>query len=270
MAARTVCGRLVAVLSAFLCVSVSDALAWGDAGHRIISDIAWPRLTEESRTRIQAILKSETPGDAAIWADGVTRQDGRDTRSLHHLDVPAGLDQIELERDCPDLDCVVGGILRYQEVLKNPEEPDALLPALKFVIHFVGDVHAPLHTAFADGEGGTRVRVRFFGRRTNLHWVWDVGLIERQPLAWGSDLLRRSQNLDGVELAAWSKLDPLAWARESNRIAGGIPYPEGELGDAYVAQFLPLVERQLLKAGVRLAALLNATFARQAEQPEGR
>jgi hypothetical protein len=265
--AAPVCGILVAVL---LCLPAADALAWGDAGHRIISDIAWPRLAEGTRTRIRAILKSESPGDAAIWADGVTTEDGRDTRPLHYLDVPAGRERIELERDCPDFECVVGGILRYQEVLRNPEEPDAQLPALKFVIHFVGDVHQPLHTAFADGEGGTRVRVRFFGRRTNLHWVWDVGLIERQPLAWRSDLLRRGQNLDGVQLAAWSKLDPLAWARESNRIAGGIPYPRGELGDAYVEEFLPLVERQLLKAGTRLAALLNETFAREVQRPEGR
>lgn len=270
MAARTLCGRLVAVLSAFLCVSVSDALAWGDAGHRIISDIAWLRLSEAAGTRIADILKSETPGDAAIWADGVTRQDGRDTRTLHHLDVPAGREGIQLERDCPDFECVVGGILRYQDVLRSAEEPDTQLPALKFVIHFVGDVHQPLHTAFADGEGGTRVRVRFFGRRTNLHWVWDVGLIERQPPAWRSDLLRRSQEIDAVQLAAWSKVDPLAWARESNRIAGGIPYPEGELGDSYVAEFLPLVERQLLKAGVRLAALLNATFAAETEPPARR
>ena len=117
---------------------------------------------------------------------------------------------------------------------------------------------------YLDGVSTTeqRVRVRFFGRRTNLHWVWDVGLIERQPLAWRSALLRRARDLDPVELAAWSKVDPLAWARESNRIAAGIPYPAGELGDAYVEKFLPLVERQLLKAGVRLAALLNQTLGR--------
>jgi hypothetical protein len=139
--------------------------------------------------------------------------------------------------------------------------PDAQrLKALKYLVHFVADVHQPLHAAYADDRGGNLYQVQGFGRGTNLHAVWDVGLIEQ----WPGGLSALTSAVASVALALEAS-EPPSWAEESCRIvaADGF-YPYGhKIDGAYVQGMTPVVKDRLAAAGRRLARLLNESLGTQ-------
>ena len=166
-----------------------------------------------------------------------------------------------MTRECPNGDCVITKTEQFLAVLKDPK--DAKAQALKFVIHFIGDLHQPLHDEDnGDTSGNTRYVV-FERHPDNLHWIWDTGLLEhinRDPQALAEELERR---ITAQDLADWEKGTILDWANEGHQIAQAVAY--GNLGNENPApitaeherQAEPVIELQLEKAGVRLAHLLN-------------
>jgi hypothetical protein len=136
------------------------------------------------------------------------------------------------------------------------------LEALKYLVHFIGDVHQPLHASDNHDRGGNEVLVFFMGRQSNLHAIWDTGIIE--PAVKGDErgyAMRLTRNITQAELSQWSQGDPILWANESHDVATAAVYGElqhaGALPDSYEAQALPIVDKQLERAGVRLANVLN-------------
>ncbi len=129
-------------------------------------------------------------------------------------------------------------------------------------MHFVGDVHQPLHASDNDDRGGNEVRVEFVGRRTNLHAVWDTGIL---ALAVNGDersyALNLARQIGPADILAWQTGTPEQWANESHDIATKVIYGElphaGRLPASYERAVLPIVDRQLERAGVRLAWILN-------------
>lgn len=250
-----------------------DALAWGRDGHRIIADIAEQFLDPQAVRQVRALLAVENAtalADVASWADDIRRQ-RPETARWHFVDIPvhpaagepSGYDPA---RDCPRGACVVAKIVEFERVLTDREAPERQrLEALKFVVHFVGDVHQPLHAADDNDRGGNDVRVTFLGRKTNLHAVWDTGIIE--TAARGDDrgyALRLASGITAAERERWSQGTPAAWADEAHGVAvrsiyGTLPHA-GVLPPSYAADALPLVDAQLERAGVRLAAVLNAAL----------
>jgi hypothetical protein len=165
-------------------------------------------------------------------------------------------------RDCRAGQCVVAGIAHYVDILADRTQPDAARrEALKFVVHFVGDVHQPLHAGSRDDKGGNTWQVQFQGKGSNLHRVWDSGLLTTR----GLDVRAYADALDARGPAPLpSPIAPLddpyaQWAEESCRItaAPGF-YPEGHVIDqSYVDAGLPTAELRLREAGRRLAEVLN-------------
>ena len=137
--------------------------------------------------------------------------------------------------------------------------------ALKFLVHFVGDIHQPLHVSHAKDKGGNDIKVEFFHDRTNLHRLWDSGLIRRTKKPWTDYASELRQGITPEQLADWRKVtDPSDWATESYELALSHAYEipkNGQLGEAYFDRSIPVVNRRLAMAGVRMATMLNRIFA---------
>lgn len=164
----------------------------------------------------------------------------------------------EASRDCPDGQCVVGAIERQGRVLASSATDANKLKALKYVVHFVGDVHQPLHAGYADDKGGNTYQVQAFGRGTNLHSLWDSRLIENWP-GGAAALLAELKAAPSKATGA----PPAQWAEESCRIvaADGF-YPAGQKIDSdYEKNAAPALKERLSSAGRRLASLLNGALA---------
>ena len=136
---------------------------------------------------MRELVASESPEEASFWPDEY-RHDHRETGPWHYIDIPLADSKIDLARECPNGDCVIAKTEQFLGVLKDPNvDKHAKAQALKFVIHFVGDSHQPLHDEDNGDKGGNTRHVIFDGHRDNLHWVWHTGLLQhinRNPAAF--------------------------------------------------------------------------------------
>jgi S1/P1 Nuclease len=246
------------------------ALAWGYDCHRIIAEIAEQFLEPPTARLVRELLSIEnvtTLDDVSIWADEIRLQ-RPETRSWHFVNIPItpaaeeprSYDAI---RDCPQDNCIIAKIEHFELVLADRQAPDRQrLEALKYLVHFVGDLHQPLHVSNNQDRGGNNLFVIFRGLSTNLHAVWDTEII--RPALGPDDrsyAMKLAQTITPDEIESWSKGDPVAWANEGYEIAARIIYGElphsGTLPEDYETKVLPIVNEQLERAGVRLAEVLN-------------
>ena len=254
------------LLACFLLVP--DAWAWGPEGHRIVAELAQRHLSPAAEAQVERLLAPEHTrrlADVATWADEMQDDPSQQalwkaTRSEHYINFGGPACDYQPPRDCRGGRCVVGGLQHYVAVLGDPSQSDAARrEALKFVVHFVGDVHQPLHAGYRPDKGGNTYQVQFQGEGSNLHRVWDSGLLRTRGLDW----LDYAQRLDArgpVGLPPVTDAPYVAWAEESCRLSRDI-YPDGHtIGPRYVEAELPLAERRLRQAGRRLAELLNRTL----------
>ena len=263
--------RLTVALLA-VCAVVPVAHAWGPLGHRVVAALAQAQLSPAAAAQVQRLLAPEHTrqlAEVANWADDLRHDPTQQalwkaTRNLHYINFRDPHCRYLAPRDCPDGQCVVGALARYVAVLGDRSAPDAARrAALKFVVHFVGDIHQPLHAGYRNDKGGNDYQVRFEGQGSNLHRVWDSGLLDTRALGWAS-YARALDTHGGAAPAARAPRAYAAWAEESCR-ATAAPgfYPASRvIGQGYVEAERPLAERRLREAGLRLAQLLNQTLAR--------
>jgi hypothetical protein len=244
---------LALVFAAFLPL---QALSWGAEGHQVIAKLAESQLTPKARGEINRLLSMEpdaTLASISTWAD---EHRSPTTAPWHYVNFPRGDCSYVPERDCPDGKCVVGAINRQVEVLGSSATDDKKLLALKYVIHFLGDVHQPLHAGYGDDRGGNSYQLQAFMRGSNLHAVWDNGLIRN--LNQDADSLAARLSKESVPATTF---DPVKAAEESCRIVTKPSFYPGRLVDvAYIEEFTPVMEQRLTVAGARLASLLNGLF----------
>ncbi|AKC88169.1 endonuclease [Pseudoxanthomonas suwonensis] len=245
------------------------AQAWGPLGHRLVARLAEPDLTPQARATVARLLAGEPeptlPG-IANWADELRSSDpglGRRSARWHYVNLDGDGCGYDAARDCPRGDCVVAALEKQTAILADPGRTDAeRRQALKFVVHFVGDVHQPLHAGHAHDRGGNDYQVNYRNKGSNMHSLWDSGLLNARRLdedAW----LARLRALPAPPPVSPMPADaPRLWAEQSCRVvaAPGF-YPRGHVIDeAYVDAHLPIAERQLRLAGAHLAATLNAAL----------
>ncbi|HKV65615.1 MAG TPA: S1/P1 nuclease [Rhodanobacteraceae bacterium] len=253
--------RLVVLLAAMLSC-VPAALAWGPRGHRIVADLAEAQLTPQARAAVQKLLAlrgARHLDDVANWADDLRDTDPelfRRTKRLHFVNFHSRNCIYDPPRDCRNSECAVAAIDKYSAILANRTNPAAeRAEALAFVVHFVGDIHQPLHADYRHDAGGNDFQVRWRGRGTNLHHVWDSLMLDSTHLS----AAQFTEKLAAQPAHIATGGTPAQWAEESCRIDrdGGV-YPSSRRIDAaYVERELPVAEQRLRQAGARLAALLN-------------
>jgi len=284
--------RFIVLTAAFLCAFAGPVLAWGPEGHSIIAEIAQRRLTKEAADAIARILdpqNSHAPyalpslSSAANWADDVRYPGGSHPESYnwHFVDMPLDAAQYDPVRDCTEDpqkrqgDCVVAELNRLKNDLRCTTGIKQL-EALKFAVHFVGDIHQPLHTVLEkQGANLIEVHVLFGGKICdgvtcfiqdewqNLHYVWDVTIITKTFYNWGAyvDYLE-SGWLTSQEAKDDSKDDPVVWANDTHALAQQVWMNDGAslFNDDYF-KANKIVDRQLGLAGLRLARFLNRAFS---------
>jgi hypothetical protein len=253
--------RLAAIIAFLLILPHPQAFAWGSEGHRIIADIASVHLNDAARERLRPFLGENDLASISTWADDV-RNDRPETGPWHYVNIPSD-SGVYRPQDCPDDNCVVARINRFAQILGDPGQPFAARSeALKFLVHFVGDLSQPFH-AMADARGGNDIPVSAFGSarcgdyKCNLHSVWDSELIAHTGLR-EHRYARALEAMIAADHLQADSADPVAWANESLQLAKQAwVQPQADIDEAYYLRERPVVDRQLALGGLRLARLLN-------------
>jgi hypothetical protein len=271
--------RLSTALGWLLLAIHVDAHAWARQGHQLVGALAEAQLTPAAREEVTALLAGEddpTLSGIAAWADEMRNADPdrfRATTPWHYVNTPPGSCAFEATRDCPDGACVVGAIEAQRRLLADRTQPATVRrDALKFVVHFVGDVHQPLHASNREDLGGNQFQISLrtdivpeaYARAhytngvmgTNLHSVWDYYLLASA----GLDLdAYRARLAAAAPLPSEAVGDAQGWAAESCRLIDTLAlYPKRHKMDArYLSRMRPHAEARIRIAAARLAALLN-------------
>ena len=302
------------VLIAIVCswagfLAVPPALhAWGCEGHQIVATIAAGQLTPNARTQVNALLKNnpiapslkrfcKTSGltnmqDGATWADDVKKSNGTDKE--HFVDVPRTDTTGDLAAACPGDQCITRAIAKNIGILQSDASSDAQkADALRYLLHYAGDISQPLHCIDNNDRGGNCVLVKGAtppGKtKEKLHSVWDTAFV-RQVMngrSVGTTAAAIAKKFK-TDIATWKteEADPDAWALEAHEIGedvayeklpGGGPDPEEpanppsdtcsvpapaaiSLNTAYRNAAKAAITEQLAKGGARLALLLNSVW----------
>ena len=258
--------RFTAVSLSYLLV-VAPLAGWWTEGHTIVAAIAEQRLNAKARAAVAAILpEGQTLESVAAWADEV-RKDRRETGPWHYIDIPTSAERGDWAPYCPDEGCVMRALPVLLKTLGDESAPrEKRDEALRFVVHFIGDMHQPLHAGERHDKGGNDVHVTFEGHPLNLHAAWDGKLLE----AWFKQDPEAEQKLKqgapAEERKSMSAGTFEDWIWQSQAISRENVYGPLDrcqcttLDQSYLDQAIPAMRVQLLRAGERLGRVLNDTL----------
>ncbi|WP_026376608.1 S1/P1 nuclease [Aestuariibacter salexigens] len=260
---------LYTVFFALACtLSASQALAWGQIGHRVTGAIAEQHLTEQAQAAINEILPNESLAEASTWPDEMRSNPAefwqKEAGPWHYVTVPH--EHTYSDVGAPEQGDAYSALKTFRATLldKDASMADKQL-ALRFIVHNIGDLHQPLHVGNGKDRGGNDVRVEFFWESSNLHRVWDSGLIDRRQLSYTEWTAWLSEKITPELKAQWYEADPLAWIAESAEMRDAI-YPQGDkISWDYLYQHIPTVKLRLQQSGIRIAAYLNEVFAQDTQ-----
>jgi hypothetical protein len=272
------------LLAALAAVPPTPVL-WGADGHRIVCEIAFQEANPNTRSKIRALVSSDSQfrrfADACLWADDIRPRANSGDPAFRRFRRFTNSHFVNFTRDAAIISangctrtvngeqqlCVIDAIALFADQLRNGTSTQARLEALKFLGHFVGDIHQPLHAGYADDLGGNREPVHVTpGDTTNLHSVWDGFMVRNAGKAWEDYARDLQADINPIDRAAWNVLDPVVWARESYQLVEDDVYedraPAGADGKPVIDQNYYVlnrlnVERRLKQAGVRLARMLE-------------
>ena len=288
-------GLLVSIIT--LTIGTSSAFAWGQNGHRITAEIGERNLNAKANRVLRSIIGNETLAELATWPDDI-RSDAswNFSQPWHFLSIdddeswkglkraPAEEGDVELilqilEKFLSDPDSktmMVNGVVqdRYSKQKQVQKKQIDKRQALAFYVHFVGDIHQPLHVGRRDDFGGNKVQVIWFDEETNSHKVWDELMLESMELSY-TELATFLNRASAQERDKWTSSGYLEWAMESKAIRSQV-YNFGKqrkdyylntseapvLGWDYRAKNLPVLRQQLTKGGIRCGEKLNEIFAK--------
>lgn len=234
---------------------------WGKTGHRVVGDIAEQYLTPLAQKEIKDILGHESLAMASTWMDEIKSDPHYDyTHDWHWVTIPDGQTYEETEKN-PNGDLIkalrdiISDLKQGNLDARNEEEK------LKMLVHLVGDIHQPLHVGTGEDRGGNDVKVEWFWDPSNLHRVWDSEMIDDSKLSF-TELSNSVNHPTKEELKNWQSSGILDWARESMELRDQVyDLPKNhELAYEYNYNHFNIVEKRLLQAGVRLAAVLNEIY----------
>jgi len=237
---------------------------WGKVGHRTVGEIAQRHLTPEATSAVFELLDGESLSSASTWADEMrSNPDFNQYDKWHYVNLP--LDVEYPDADTPE-ENVVTIIERAVAILKSPSADKEMKKFyLKYLVHLVGDLHQPMHTGRYEDYGGSKIGLKFKGRKgtetnTNLHVLWDSNLIDDFKMSfteWSNHLENKFRKKD------IQQKNVLDWTFESHWWAKDI-YKNTKEGDYlsydYVYKYQPILEKRLYQAGKRLGNLLNEIF----------
>lgn len=250
-----------AFLLIFVFCLTTNVFAWGPTGHRVIGLIAEKHLTKKARKNIDRILKNETLAEVSTFMDFIRADNTkRHMAPWHYMTIPDG--QTYEQAGTPEEGDVYVTMKRLVSELNSKEftdEDEAF--ALKCLVHLIGDVHQPLHVGNGEDKGGNDVKVEFFWDSSNLHRVWDSGIIDEQKYSY-SEYVEWINHPSDDQVVKWQSGSMMDWILESKDYRDQCyDMPESKkINYRYVYDNIELVNQRLLQAGVRLAGVLNKIY----------
>lgn len=251
------------LLLAWCLLSVYDLWAWGQKGHDVTAYIAECNLTPEAAERVDKILGGHSPVYYANWLDNASHTpEYAYSKTWHYLNIDEGetLDTMPRNPDGDVLEAVTALVGQLKSGKLSDEEETL---ALKMLIHLVGDMHCPMHTGHLSDRGGNQRPVVMFSEATNLHSIWDTAIPEAAHRWSYTEWQEQIDRLCDDEAVLVQAGEPRDWVLETYGICKEIyeSTPEGAaVSYDYVAKYTPVVERQFLRGGLRLARLLNEIY----------
>lgn len=241
-------------------------VSWGYDGHHAVGFIAQRHLTDKAAAAVKNLLGSDDMADVSSYADDIkSLPQYKATAPLHYFDLPAGLTFEEFEariKNSKTANLYTG----IGSAIHDLEDPSKGKPqkafALKMLIHFVGDAHQPLHVGHDEDRGGNKIPVKFFSQSTDLHSLWDEGILDHQQMKF-KDFALKYDDATPEQIKRWQSDNVITWLWESYQIAN-ILYQEAadnpDFGEKYYQDHLPIIKNRIEKAGIRLAGLLNDIY----------
>ncbi|MEQ8907113.1 S1/P1 nuclease [Ekhidna sp.] len=250
------------LISSLALLFVLQSFGWGATGHRIVGLIAERHLTKKARKNIENVLGTETLAEISNYMDFIKSDETYVHMSpWHYATIPDG--KTYEEAGTPDEGDVIITIQRMMKELETKsftDEDEAF--ALKCLVHLIGDIHQPLHVGNGEDKGGNDVKLDYFWEDSNLHRVWDSGMIDGQKYSY-TEYVEWIDHATEEQLASWSSLNVLDWANESKDLRRQCyeTMPDSKkLSYRYDYENIDLLNQRLLQAGIRLANVLNKIY----------
>jgi hypothetical protein len=242
------------------------ALGWGGDGHRAAAIITQERLCPAASLQVEALLGDMSIADAAIWPDTIrSTAEWAHTRDWHYINIDDDEPMEALVEGEPGHGRLLSAIRDNLALLADEAAaPQRRREALSFVLHLVADLHQPLHVGRREDRGGNTVTVSFEGSETNLHRLWDSGLVRSAGLR-GEDYRRSLAPLVLLGAASWERGELEDWARESQQLRPWV-YDFDQrrrvpvISKRYAETGRQVAALRLAQAGVRTAWLLNGLW----------
>jgi hypothetical protein len=283
--------RVLAIALLTLFAFCGRGWAWGDTGHQVVCEIAFQLVGNDTRAAIRRLMRNDQEYDT--FTESCIYPDHPHKRAPEHFinlernaqDIPAPtppehcLITEDCQPRCPTAPkCLLTAIKNDFDIVsdRRNNRPADRLKALKYLGHWVGDIHQPLHVSFEDDRGGNDISISGCPGSSNLHAAWDKCLVLK---AVGDDVSAAAtslvESLTTAQKEEWTATEPREWANESFKIAerSEIKYcvkegtsckspdpQEVEIDAAYIQMSTPIIKERLLKAGVRLSHLLDEAF----------
>ena len=238
-----------------------NAISWGLTGHRIVGQIAQKHLSNKTKKEIKRVFGHQSLAYNANWMDFIKSDPTYDyMNSWHYCTIPD--DKTYAQAGTPSEKDIIWAINNFTGQLKSDTLTlDEERFALRCLIHLVGDIHQPLHVGNGEDRGGNDVKLKFFWQNSNLHRIWDSGMIDGEKLSFTEWAMFIDHNEKG-EIEQLQRSTPLDWANESKALRASIYDFNGvdNLTYKYVFEHKGKVHIRLKEAGIRLAGVLNDIY----------
>lgn len=248
---------LFAILVVLSISTPVKTFAWGKKGHALVAEVAFNYLDANTKKMVLQYLDGMTIEDAATWMDDIKSDYSYDyLKPLHYTNVDKGQNIVSNNGKN-----IIGALQKTINELKNYKSLSKQDVKTKICIlfHLVGDLHQPLHVGYGEDKGGNTIQIYFNNRGTNLHSLFDSGIIEYKGLSLQQCL--KSKSFSKTEFSQIETIDVISWANQSRNYLDGIYNFNGHKVNAvYIDKNYLIIQEQILKAGIRLSSILKDTF----------
>lgn len=249
---------------ALFTTTFSLAEDWGKTGHRSVGQIAQDHLTHKTRKVIEKLLDGASLALVANFGDDIkSDKKYRKYNPWHYVNLPLEA-TYDIEKAHKEGD-IIQGIQQCVNVIRDAKaSKEDRAFHLKLLVHFIGDLHQPMHIGREEDRGGNDIQLTWFGQKTNLHRVWDSNIIESYGMSF-TELAKEMPKLSKKEIKRTQEGTPLDWMEDSHKITKTLynDLPEnGKLGYEYMYTYSLTMRKQIQKGGLRLAKLLNELLGR--------
>lgn len=243
---------LLSLLAPFYC------LAWGAEGHKMVAEIAKQELKPGIETLVQQYLDTTSFEQAAVWMDEVRSNHSYDyMKTWHYVNIEKGGVYAENPQGdvVSELNKVIAELKNYKLLQKEAIKTDLLI-----LFHLCGDIAQPLHAGYGSDKGGNDIKLTLNGKNTNLHHIWDTDIIVNDSITVPG-CMKMIKGWKKGKINSIRKIDVMAWMNDSRALLPNIyDYTDTAISQTYLDSKKTLVEQQLAKGGLRLAAVLNMIF----------